>query len=70
MDLRDRLAAITAPTLVIAAREDPSTPPEHGELIAARIDGARLTVLEHGAHLSNVERAEQVTGAMLEHLAP
>jgi pimeloyl-ACP methyl ester carboxylesterase len=68
MDLRPQLAAITAPALVIAARGDGSTPPEHGELIAAGIPGARLLVLEHGAHLSNVEHAEQVTAAMLEHL--
>jgi 3-oxoadipate enol-lactonase len=61
-------AAIAAPTLVIAARGDGSTPPEHGERIAAGIPGARLLVLEHGAHLCNVEHPERVTAAMLEHL--
>ena len=70
MDLRGQLGAIVAPTLVIAARDDGSTPPEHGELIAAGIAGARLLVLEHGAHLSNVEHADRVTAAMLEHLTP
>jgi pimeloyl-ACP methyl ester carboxylesterase len=68
MDLREQIGAITVHTLVIAASDDPSTPPEHSELIAARIPGAGLTVVEHGAHLSNVERAEEVTAAMLEHL--
>ena len=42
MDLRAGLAAVTAPTLVIAGAEDPATPPEHGAAIAARIPGARL----------------------------
>ena len=34
MDLRPALPAITAPTLVIAGREDPATPPWHGAVIA------------------------------------
>jgi pimeloyl-ACP methyl ester carboxylesterase len=37
MDLIPRLGAIGAPTLVIAGRHDPATPPEHGERIAAGI---------------------------------
>lgn len=57
-DVRDELAAIRVPTLVIAGREDPSTPPAEGELIAASIPGARLVVLEGAAHLLNVERPE------------
>ena len=68
MDLRDGLAAISAPTLVIAARQDPATPPEHGELIAAGIPGARLVMIERGAHMANVECADEFTAAMLEHL--
>ena len=37
MDLVPELGAIRAPTLVIAGRQDPATPPEHGERIAAGI---------------------------------
>jgi 3-oxoadipate enol-lactonase len=70
MDLRRRLSAITAPALVIAGREDPSTPPEHAEVIAAGIPGARRMVVERAAHLANVERDHEVTAAMLEHLEP
>jgi pimeloyl-ACP methyl ester carboxylesterase len=69
MDLRDRLASITAPTLVIGATEDTSTPPaDHAELIAGGIPGARLLILERAAHLANVERADAVTAAIEEHL--
>ena len=69
LDVRDELARIAAPTLVIAGAQDPSTPPEpHAQLIAGRIPGARLEVLDPGAHLINVERAEEVTDLILNHL--
>jgi 3-oxoadipate enol-lactonase len=68
LDLRAALPAIAAPTLVIAGAVDPSTPPEHGEAIAAAIPGARLHVLPC-AHLANVEQAEALTAAVVEHLA-
>jgi 3-oxoadipate enol-lactonase len=61
MDLRPDLPRIDAPTLVIAASEDPSTPPEHGERIAAAIPGARLEVVEGAAHLANIERPDEFT---------
>jgi 3-oxoadipate enol-lactonase len=67
-DARERLGAITAPVLVVAGAEDPATPVEHAELIASRIPGARLHVLERAAHLANVERAEAFTAVVLEHL--
>lgn len=67
-DARERIAAITAPVLVVAGAEDPAIPFEHAELIASRIPGARLRVLEHAAHLANVERADAFTEAVLEHL--
>ena len=69
LDLRSELARISAPTLVIAAAEDPSTPPAHSELIAAAIPGARLEVLEHGAHLVAVERPDEVSALIERYLA-
>lgn len=68
LDLRERLGAITAPTLLIAGADDPSTPPAHLERIRAGVPGARLAVLEHAAHLLNVEHPDVVTGAILAHL--
>jgi 3-oxoadipate enol-lactonase len=67
-DARERISAIAAPVLVVAGEDDPATPVEHAELIASRIPGARLHVLERAAHLANVERAEAFTSAVLEHL--
>ncbi|ASU84761.1 3-oxoadipate enol-lactonase [Nocardiopsis gilva YIM 90087] len=69
MDLRADLAAITAPTLVIAGAEDPSTPPEHAERITAGIGGARLRVVADAAHLASWEQADEVNGLLLDHFA-
>ena len=68
MDLRAGLPGVTAPTLVVAGRQDPSIPPEHGEAIAAAIPGARIEILDPGAHLVSVERADAVTALIAEHL--
>jgi 3-oxoadipate enol-lactonase len=68
MDLLDDLPRITAPTLVISARQDPSTPPEHGQAIADRIPGARFEILDGAAHLANLERGDDVVRLYLEHL--
>jgi 3-oxoadipate enol-lactonase len=69
MDQRPDLAAVAAPTLVIAAEGDPSTPPAHARTIAELIPGARLEVLDRGAHLVNVEAPDLVTPLVAAHLA-
>lgn len=68
MDLLDALADIAAPTLVIAGAEDPATPPEHGERIAAGVQNGRLEVVDGSAHLGNAERPEAFTSLLLDHL--
>lgn len=68
-DCRAGLGDISRPTLVIAAAEDPSTPPEHGALIAEGIPGARLVVLDGASHFAHVERPDVFAQAVLEHLA-
>jgi 3-oxoadipate enol-lactonase len=68
-DHRDRLSAVTAPTLVIGGSQDPSTPIEpHARTIAAGIPGARLEVLE-AAHLATIEQAEQATTLIAGHIS-
>lgn len=68
-DFRDRLGEISAPTLVIAGAEDPATPAEHAELLAAGIPDAKLAVLPGAAHLANVEQAETFSKVVMDHLA-
>lgn len=67
-DLREELGSIRAPTLVIAAADDPATPPEHGRLIADAIDGARFVALERARHLAVVERPKEFRRELLVHL--
>jgi 3-oxoadipate enol-lactonase len=63
-DARDSLAQIAAPTLVIAAEQDPSTPPEHLREIADGIPGARLELVARAAHLANIEQADEFNGLL------
>jgi 3-oxoadipate enol-lactonase len=67
MDHRELLPKISAPTLVIAGKHDPATPPEAGEYISSRIPAAMLTVLET-AHMSNIEQPSAFTDAVLQFL--
>jgi 3-oxoadipate enol-lactonase len=67
MDLVPELGAIRAPTLVIAGTQDPATPPEHGERIAAGIPGARLELVD-AAHLATIEQPEAMTDLIAGHL--
>ncbi len=68
MDLLDRLGEIRAPTLVVAAAQDPAAPPEHGERIAAAVPGARFALIDDAAHLAAVEQPDAVTDLITGHL--
>jgi 3-oxoadipate enol-lactonase len=69
-DHRDRLPAITAPTLVVAGRDDQATPVEpHARTIVSGIPGARLEIVA-GAHLATIESADAVNRLLVEHLRP
>jgi 3-oxoadipate enol-lactonase len=70
MDLRADLPRIEAPTLVVAGAQDGSTPPEHGEAIAAAVPDARFELLSPCAHIAAIERADDITRLLLEHLEP
>jgi 3-oxoadipate enol-lactonase/4-carboxymuconolactone decarboxylase len=67
-DLRADLPRVTAPTLVVAGREDPATPPAQARELADGIPGASLTEVAHAAHLANVEQPGPVLAALLGHL--
>jgi 3-oxoadipate enol-lactonase len=63
-DLREEVARIGAPTLVIAGSADAATPPADGRFLAERIGSARYLEL-NAAHLSNIEADEPFTNAVL-----
>jgi len=56
MDLSERIAAITAPTLVVVGADDPVTPLAMGEHVRSRIKRAELAVIPDCAHLIAVEQ--------------
>ncbi|MFE6887937.1 3-oxoadipate enol-lactonase [Streptomyces sp. NPDC057694] len=66
-DLRDRLRDITVPTLLIAGRDDPATPPAHLREIADAVRGAELVELSGASHLAVAERPEAVLGLLRSH---
>ncbi|MFC5907536.1 3-oxoadipate enol-lactonase [Streptacidiphilus monticola] len=67
-DLRADLGRITAPTLVVAGRQDAATPPGHARQLADGIADSTLVEITGAAHLAPAEQPERVLRAMLDHL--
>ncbi|MEW2272670.1 bifunctional 3-oxoadipate enol-lactonase/4-carboxymuconolactone decarboxylase PcaDC [Streptomyces griseofuscus] len=63
-DLSDRLPEITVPTLAVAGREDPATPPAHLREIADSVPGAALVEIPGASHLAPAECPEAVLTAL------
>ena len=63
-----RLPGIAVPTLVVHGRHDRVIPVANAHLIAERIPGARLRILEESGHLYPTEEPEvdDAIGAFLE----
>lgn len=59
-DLRDRIATINAPTLVIGAGGDRMVRPAFSQTLAAAIPRATLVMLEDAGHMFPLERADRV----------
>ena len=64
MDLREHLAAISNPTLVIAGDSDTTTPPEMAAELAAGVPGAELIVLDDCGHCPPLERPAAFADAL------
>lgn len=68
LDLRADLPTITAPTLAIAATDDPATPPAKLAEIADNVQDGRLVEVPHAAHLANAEQPTVITPALINFL--
>ena len=68
-DISDQLGHIKLPTLVIHGREDVPIPVEEAELLAARIPGARLELVEAAGHQSNMDHPVEITALIRAFLA-
>ncbi|WP_430383288.1 3-oxoadipate enol-lactonase [Streptomyces sp. P10-4] len=63
-DLRDRLGGITVPTLLVAGRQDPATPPAHLREIADAVPAATLVELPGASHLAPAQCPREVLAAL------
>ena len=64
-DIKDRLARINVPTLVMCGSEDLSTPPAETDAIASRIPRAERVILEGIGHMSALEDPEAVNARLI-----
>lgn len=62
-----RLQEISAPTLVVHGTEDVIIPPANAEILAERIPGARLEILDGAGHMFWWERPERAAELVREH---
>jgi 3-oxoadipate enol-lactonase len=70
-DALDRLAAITAPTLVVVGEQDLLTPPWIGRELAEGIPGARFEIIrgDGSSHVVPIERPEEFNRLVLDFLS-
>jgi 3-oxoadipate enol-lactonase len=67
-DAYDRLPEIRCPTLVITGRDDALIAWENSQILADRIPGAKLEILEPAGHCFWLEQPQQSTEAILQFL--
>ena len=65
-DVRDQLAAIRAPVLIIAGEVDQMTPLKHATFLAEHVPHTRLVTVPQAGHMVMLEAAERVTRAVTE----
>ncbi|OYR54873.1 alpha/beta fold hydrolase [Halorubrum halodurans] len=63
-DVRDRLEALTVPTLAVAGEHDALTPPRYHEFLADRIPDAEYAEIDDAAHLAMLERPAAFNAAI------
>jgi aminoacrylate hydrolase len=68
-DVDDRLGEITAPTLVIATRDDLLVPYSRSQRLADAMPNAKLHLTDAGGHAVNVTYPETFNSAVLDFLA-
>ncbi len=66
-DLRDKIAGITVPTLIVAGSADPVTTVADGEFMQQHINGSKLVAVP-ASHLSNLEAPQAFDDALAQFL--
>ena len=63
------LQRVNAPTLVVWGSEDKIIPMDAGRRIHEAIPGSHLEIIPNCGHLPHVEKADEFTGLLVEHLS-
>jgi len=63
-DMMEKVHQIKVPTLVLCGSDDVLTPPKYSSYLAARIEGAKLTVVDGGSHYFFAEKPGVVNQAI------
>jgi pimeloyl-ACP methyl ester carboxylesterase len=69
MDVREEISTLDVPALVIGARGDGSTPVDRSVELSRLIPGAKLKIVDRSGHFVQLERPDEVNGAILAFLA-
>jgi 3-oxoadipate enol-lactonase len=64
-----KLQNINVPVLIMVGKEDNITPPDAAEFIHEKINGSILKIIEHAAHLSNIENPGEFNKQLMEFVA-
>ncbi|GAA0744842.1 alpha/beta hydrolase [Sphingomonas sp. ABOLD] len=68
-DVRDRLATLTTPTLVMAGRDDFILGPEFADRLTEHLPDARQVLFEQSGHFAHLEEPEAFAKAVLDFVA-
>ena len=64
MRLENLAPRIAQPTLILVGQDDRSTPVAEAQTLHAAISGSQLEVIEHAAHLPNIEQASRFNAVL------
>ena len=67
--LRNRLHRVSAPALIIWGEKDGMVPNAHGEVYAAGIPGAKLTIVRGAGHSPQAEKPEETAQLVAQFLS-
>ncbi len=63
------LQEIKVPVLILVGKEDKITPPDAAQLMHEKIKGSVLKIIDHAAHLSNVENPDEFNNQLKKFIA-
>ena len=63
-DVRDRLAELRQPTLVLCGADDQMTPVRHAQFLASSINNAVLNIIPNAGHMVMLEQPLAVASAI------